>query len=137
MTAFNVVRFRVKPGQEEAFVAKHRGAGQDMAGFRRGALIKTGDRAFCFLAEWGGMMDIVNARPQMIALLDGFRDMLEDLGGGLGVTDPISGEAVVEINPPRPARRKAKAKAKAKPKKKAAARRPAKKTRKARGKKKK
>jgi len=133
MTAFNVVRFRVKPGMEEAFIAKHRGAGQDMAGFRRGALIKTGDRAFCFLAEWGGMMDIVNARPQMIALLDGFRDMLEDLGGGLGVTDPISGEAIVEINPPKPARPKAKAK----PKKKAAARRPAKKARKARGKKKK
>ena len=133
MTAFNVVRFRVKPGMEEAFIAKHRGAGQDMAGFRRGALIKTGDRAFCFLAEWGAMMDIVNARPQMIALLDGFRDMLEDLGGGLGVTDPISGEAIVEINPPKPARPKAKAK----PKKKAAARRPAKKARKARGKKKK
>ena len=132
MTAFNVVRFRVKPGMEEAFIAKHRGAGQDMAGFRRGALIKTGDRAFCFLAEWGGMMDIVNARPQMIALLDGFRDMLEDLGGGLGVTDPISGETVVELNPPKPAR----AKAKAKPKKKAAARRPAKKARKARAKKK-
>jgi hypothetical protein len=28
----------------------------------------------------------------MIAILDGLRDMLEDLGGGLGVTDPVSGE---------------------------------------------
>jgi len=36
------------------------------------------------------------ARPQMIAILDTIRDMLEDLGGGLGVTDPVSGEVVVE-----------------------------------------
>jgi hypothetical protein len=30
----------------------------------------------------------------MIATLDSFRDTLEDLGGGLGVTDPISGQVV-------------------------------------------
>jgi hypothetical protein len=35
----------------------------------------------------------------MLANLDSMRDLLEDLGGGLGVTDPISGEAVLEINP--------------------------------------
>jgi hypothetical protein len=33
----------------------------------------------------------------MIGLLDGSRAMLEDLGGGLGVTDPVSGPVVVEI----------------------------------------
>jgi hypothetical protein len=33
----------------------------------------------------------------MIATLDGFRDMLDDLGGDLGVTDPVSGEAVFEL----------------------------------------
>jgi hypothetical protein len=33
----------------------------------------------------------------MIGIPNTFRDMLEDLGGGLGVTDPISGEAVVEL----------------------------------------
>jgi hypothetical protein len=32
----------------------------------------------------------------MIAMLDTFRDKLEDLGGDLGVTEPWSGEAVVE-----------------------------------------
>ena len=32
----------------------------------------------------------------MIAQLDRMRGMLEDLGGGLGVTDPVSGDAVVE-----------------------------------------
>lgn len=35
--------------------------------------------------------------PSMIALLDGFRDTLEDLGGDLGATDPVSGDVVVEL----------------------------------------
>jgi hypothetical protein len=43
------------------------------------------------------MDSIIKARPVMIAYLDTFRDMLEDLGGALGVTDLVSGEAVVEI----------------------------------------
>ncbi len=42
------------------------------------------------------MDDIVKARAEMIASLDQVRTMLEDLGGGLGVTDPVSGEAVFE-----------------------------------------
>jgi hypothetical protein len=33
----------------------------------------------------------------MIAMLDTFRDTLEDQGGGLGVTDPVSGEVVLEM----------------------------------------
>jgi hypothetical protein len=33
----------------------------------------------------------------MTGILDGFRALLETLGGGLGVTDPVSGEAVIEI----------------------------------------
>jgi len=51
--------------------------------------------------------------------------MLEDLGQGLGVTDPVSGEAVVALKAPEPK----KAKAKPKPKKKTA-KRPAKKKKK-------
>ena len=97
MTAYNVVRFRVKPGREQEFEQAHRDAERMMVGFRKAALIKTGGRTYCFVGEWDTMDQIVNARPQMIGVLDGFRDMLEDLGGGLGVTDPVSGEAVVEI----------------------------------------
>jgi hypothetical protein len=37
----------------------------------------------------------------MIAILDGLRDMLEDLGGGLGVTDPVSGEVVARLAAPK------------------------------------
>jgi hypothetical protein len=37
------------------------------------------------------------ARPKMIATLDSFRDTLEDLGGGLGLTDPVSGPVVLAL----------------------------------------
>jgi hypothetical protein len=98
MKAYNVVRFRVKPGREKEFVDKNREMSQRaMKGFLGGALIKTGDRAYCFVGEWDNFNSIVAARPQLIGILDTFRDTLEDLGGGLGVTDPVSGEAVVEI----------------------------------------
>jgi hypothetical protein len=101
MTAYNVVRFRVKAGREKEFEDAHRNAKFEAAGFRKGALTKTGDRTYCFVAEWDGQDNIVAARPKMIGMLDGFRAMLEDLGGGLGVTDPVSGPVVVEIKPGR------------------------------------
>ena len=98
MKAYNVVRFRVKPGREKEFVDKNRAMGdQGMKGLLGGALVKTGERSYCFIGEWDKFDSIVKARPQMIANLDGMRDMLEDLGGGLGVTDPVSGETVVEL----------------------------------------
>ena len=96
MTAYNIVRLRVKPGREEEFVKAERTFAERPAGARKVALVKTGDRSYCFIGEWNSMADIVAARPQMIASLDGVRHLLEDLGGGLGVTDPISGEAVIE-----------------------------------------
>ena len=96
MTAFNVVRFRVKPGQDEAFVNEHRSMKPEFAGLRHFSLIKTGERSYCVVGEWQNMASIENARPGMIARLDRMRGMLEDMGGGLGVTDPVSGETVVE-----------------------------------------
>lgn len=96
MTAYNVVRFKVKAGQEQKFIDAHKNL-PDMAGMADGALIKTGDRTFCFVGKWDNLDKIAASRPKMIGILDGFRGMLEDLGGGLGVTDPVSGEAVVEF----------------------------------------
>ncbi|RWM08603.1 MAG: DUF718 domain-containing protein [Mesorhizobium sp.] len=97
MTAYNVVRFRTKPGKEEAFVDAHANISLNAKGFRKGALIKTGERTFCFVGEWSDMDSLAAARPTMIGILDTFRDMLEDLGGDLGVTDPVSGTVVAEI----------------------------------------
>lgn len=97
MTAYNVVRFRTKPGQEQAFIDAHGKVDRTMSGFRKGSLIKTGDRSFCLIGEWDDFDSIAAARPEMISILDSFRDMLEDLGGGLGVTDPVSGSVVAEM----------------------------------------
>lgn len=97
MTAFNVVRFRVKPGREEEFLEAHRRSRADFAGFKRFAIIKSGDRTYCVIGEWDSVQHLAAARPKMIAMLNTFRDTLEDLGGGLGVTDPVSGEVVLEI----------------------------------------
>lgn len=99
MTAFNVVRYRVKPGREEDFVGAYRDANFSANGLRRACLLKTGDRSYCTIVEWDTFDNIVAARPQMIALLDTFREHLEDLGAGLGVTDPVSGEVVLEGKP--------------------------------------
>jgi hypothetical protein len=60
-------------------------------------MIKTGDRTYCIIAEWIDLDSLAKARPNMIATLDSFRDTLEDLGGGLGVTDPVSGPVVLAL----------------------------------------
>ena len=98
MTAYNVVRFKVKPACEKEFVEFHRTA-QSIPGLLDGALIKTGERTYCFIAKWKSFDDIAAARPQMIGMLDMLRPMLEDLGNGLGVPDPVSGSVVAELKP--------------------------------------
>jgi hypothetical protein len=60
-------------------------------------MIKTGDHTYCIIAEWSDMDALAAARAKMIATLDSFRDTLEDLGGGRGVTDPVSGPVVLEL----------------------------------------
>jgi hypothetical protein len=95
MTAFNIVRFKVKPGREQEFIDTERAQDVNFKGFRRLSVVKTGERTFCFVGEWDSYDDIVAARPAMIQQLDKVRGLLEDLGGGLGVTDPVSGEAVI------------------------------------------
>jgi len=97
MPAFNVVRFRVKPGREQEFLDAHRGAAGDWPGLKHANIIKTGERSYCIIAEWDGMDSLANARADMIATLNAFRDTLEDLGSGLGVTDPASGPVVLSL----------------------------------------
>ncbi len=91
MTAFNAVRFRVKPGRDQEFLDAHKKAHVDWPGLKHANIIKTGERTYCIIAEWNDMESLAKARPHMIETLDTFRHTLEDLGGGLGVTDPISG----------------------------------------------
>lgn len=120
MAAFNVVRFRVVPGSEQQFIEAHERMAPEFEGFLGGSLVRTGDREFCMIGEWEDFQRIVDARPLMVGFLDEVRHLLEDLGSGLGVTDPVSGEAVVRLWPPQAAK-KARPAGKRRPAKRAAA----------------
>jgi hypothetical protein len=99
MTAMNIVHMRVKPGREADFVKLNQEfEREDMPGMRHFWVVKTGERSYIVVGEWDNFDAIVKSRPTMIANLDKMRDILEDLGGGRGVTEPYSGEAVVEIS---------------------------------------
>src|SRR6476659_835930 len=97
MTAFNAVRFRVKPGREQEFLDAHKKVAANWPGPQHVNMIKTGERTYCIIAEWSDMDALVSARAQMIATLNSFRDTVEDLRGGLGVTDPVSGPVVLAL----------------------------------------
>ena len=97
MTAFNAVRFKVKPGRDQEFLDAHKNVHAEWPGLRHVNMIKTGERGYCIIAEWDDVDAIAKARPNMITTLDSFRDTLEDLGGGLGVTDPVAGPVVLAL----------------------------------------
>ena len=97
MTAFNAVRFKVKPGREQEFLDAHKKIQASWPGLKHANIIKTGERTFCIIAEWSDMDALASARSNMVATLDSFRDTLEDLGGNLGVTDPVAGPVVLTL----------------------------------------
>ena len=94
MVAFNVVRFKVKPGMEDAFLGAHQNIAENWTGLRQAHIIRAGEGRYAIIVEWDSMEALAASRQQMIATLDSFRATLEDLGGGLGVTDPIAGPVV-------------------------------------------
>jgi antibiotic biosynthesis monooxygenase (ABM) superfamily enzyme len=97
MTVFNAVRFRVKPGCDQQFLDAHKKVEANWPGLRHANIIKTGERTYCIIAEWADMESLAKARSEMIKTLDSFRDTLVDFGGGLGVTDPVSGPVVMAL----------------------------------------
>jgi hypothetical protein len=121
--AFNAVRFRVKPGFEQEFIDAHRKPRSGFKGFDGGWLVKTGDRTFCVIGQWESFQHLADARPEMIGILDEMRHMLEDFGGGLGLTDPVSGEVVASFGPKKAAKKATKKAAKKRPAKRGKAKR--------------
>ena len=97
MSVFNVVKFKVKPGQDAAFLAAHDNGKASWPGLIRGVMIKTGESGYCLIAEWPSGDVLVAARPAMIATLDSFRAVLDDMGEGRGITDAVSGEVVLAL----------------------------------------
>jgi hypothetical protein len=97
MTAINVVRFRVRPGMDQAFLDAHRNGKAAWPGLSRGHIVDTGARTYVLIGEWPDPTALAGARKRMIETLDTFRHTLEDLGAGLGVTEAVSGTAVLSL----------------------------------------
>jgi len=97
MTAMNVVRFKVKPGMDKAFLDAHCNGKAAWPGLARGTIVDCGNQTYVLVGEWVDMNAMAGARKQMISTLDSFRHTLEDLGSGLGVTDAVSGNAVLTL----------------------------------------
>jgi quinol monooxygenase YgiN len=98
MAAMNIVHMRIKPGKESEYLALHEALrAQPMAGMRNFWIVKTGERDFCIVGEWDSMTALAGSRSAMVANLDKLRPLLEDLGGGRGVTEPWSGEVALHM----------------------------------------
>jgi hypothetical protein len=97
MQVYNVVKFKVKAGEEAAFLDAHRSGKAKWPGLERGLIIKTGEQTFCLIGTWSSQEAMIAARPAMIKTLDSFRAILEDQGGGRGVTDAVSGPVVLDL----------------------------------------
>jgi quinol monooxygenase YgiN len=97
MAAFNAVRFRVKPGRDQEFLDAHKKVEANWPGLKHANIIKTSEHTYCIIAEWTDMDALASARPHMVETLNSFRHLLDDLGGGLGVTDPVSGPVVLAL----------------------------------------
>ncbi len=98
MTVMNVVHMRVKPGHEAEYVDIHREFSlSSFPGARNLWLVRSGERSFIVVGEWDSAEAMAAARTSMIANLDRLRPILEDLGGGRGVTEPWSGPVALHI----------------------------------------
>jgi hypothetical protein len=97
MTAINVVRSRVRPSMDQAFLDAHRNGKAAWPGLSRGHIVNAGARTYVLIGEWPDTPALASARERMIETLDTFHHTLEDLGPGLGVTDAFSGTIVLSL----------------------------------------
>ena len=98
MSAFTIVRFRARPDQAEAFERTYAAVERALPGLKRFVLVKTGERSYCSIGEFETFDHIVAARSAMSGNLDRFRHLLEPFDETLGTTDPVSGEAVLDVH---------------------------------------
>ena len=101
MTAYSIVRLRVKPGRDQEFIDRLRQAlsASPPEGLREAVVIRLGGNLYCCLLEWESYDAIADGRAASRAVVDAFRDLLEDLGD-VGVTYAVSGDAVHESSRP-------------------------------------
>ena len=93
----NVVRFVVKEGSENDFLEVFKTFSKE-EGEIYSFLVQTGDREYVAVGTWESEDALVTARPSLIGNLDKMRDFLEEISPDLGVTDPRSGNIIMEWN---------------------------------------
>ena len=93
----NVVRFVVKEGSENDFLEVFKTFSKE-EGEIYSFLVQTGDREYVAVGTWESEDALVHARPSLIGNLDKMRDFLEEISPDLGVTDPRSGNILMEWN---------------------------------------
>ena len=93
----NVVRFVVKEGSENDFLEVFKTFSKE-EGEIYSFLVQTGDREYVAVGTWESEDALVNARPSLIGNLDKMRGFLEEISPELGVTDPRSGNIIMEWN---------------------------------------
>ena len=91
----NVVRFVVKEGSENDFLEVFKTFSKE-EGEIYSFLVQTGDREYVAVGTWESEDALVNARPALIGNLDKMRNFLEEISPELGVTDPRSGNIIME-----------------------------------------
>ena len=97
MTNFvSCVRFVAKPGNGDLVVSRLNDFGLP-AGALRHVAVHTGSESFCTFVMWENEEALANARPAMIAFLDTVRDLLTEISPELGVTDPVSGPVIINL----------------------------------------
>ena len=95
MEFMNIVRAKVKPEHLDEYM-KLNEEFPIYDGMLSSKLIKTGDYTFCYVGTWESEDALVIARPALIGNLDKMRDFLEEISPELGVTDPRSGNIIME-----------------------------------------
>ena len=86
----------MKPGKQDEFERLFKAADK-WDGMLMHVLAKTGEQSYVAYGLWTSEADMQTAMPQMIALLDSSRHLLEELSPHLGVADPVSGTVVFEV----------------------------------------
>ena len=95
MTAYNVVRFKVKPGEDRTFLEAHGPGKINWPGLRQASIIRIGEGEYCLIGEWPSAGTLSSAIPHMQATLDTFRGVLQPTASG--VTEAFSGQTVLSI----------------------------------------
>ena len=95
----NVVRSKVKEDKKDEYMKKLKEFFDNMKG-TEGLIsmkqIQTGPNNMCIIGKWKDEQSIAKARDKMIAGLDTFRPMLEEISPELGLTDAVSGPVILE-----------------------------------------